>query len=106
MTKKIDRPVLLVDLDGIIAQWQKWGGSGPIGLPVGHNIIQVARWKKSYPEGKVIVRLSEGPRDPSHNIKAMAKRCRRWLSAHDVIYDEISIQEKRPAFTEHWKSGK
>lgn len=98
-------PVLMVDLDGIIAQWQRWGGTARIGLPVGHNLIQVRRWREKNPKGRILVRVSEKPRGDI-NLRPEIARIRKWLKANDVPYDGLSIELKRPRFDEHWDAGK
>lgn len=97
MGKRVKRPVLLVDLDGILCQWQKWEGEKLFGLPIDHNIVQVTRWYAAHPGGRILVRVAPGkPR------KGVLKQIRQWLKDHNVIYSELSMKEELPEHDDHW----
>lgn len=104
--KKPKTKKLAVDLDGMIAQWQKWTGNNKIGLPVNHNIVQMKRWKEQNPDGKVIVTLRTiDPTDVKINAQTLSdaiSEIREWLEKNDVQFDELWTKPYPPATDEIW----
>jgi len=101
MSKLVDEPHILVDLDSTLAHYEGWSSPYDIGAPVKPMVDRIKKLIKEGKEVKIFTaRVSEeGPYGlrPRHELDKTRDVIRKWCKAH--LGKELDITNKKTFHT-------
>lgn len=93
---------LAVEFDGMVAQWIRKKSDGyELGLPIGHNIVQIRRYKQTNPKSTVYIFFSTVN---YHQLPGKTKQeIEDFLIQYEVPYDKLWRKKKMPRVNDIWR---
>lgn len=90
---------IAVDLDGVLAKYERWQGVEHIGEPI-PDAVEFTKALKAIP-ARVMIYTTRTNGDPAitesaESVAMLVQRVKLWLDAHGFAYDDIYVGQGKP----------
>ena len=100
---KLMQRIIAVDLDNCIAEYDGWKGISHFGKPIKRTVARLRREKK---KGAWIIihtcRINQFNWTPHNDLPSIVMLIARYLSEHDIPFDQIWCEIGKPIADEYW----